>query len=57
MFIQKIQQKFSDKIRSIRGNPKIVARSFALGSFIGVSPLVGMQVLFSLLLSVIFRLN
>jgi short-subunit dehydrogenase/uncharacterized protein (DUF2062 family) len=57
MNFRKIQEKFSTRIRSIKGNPQQVARSFALGSFIGVSPLVGMQVLFSLLLSVIFRLN
>ena len=57
MNFRKIKEKFSARIRSIKGNPRQVARSFALGSFIGVSPLVGMQVLLSLLLSLAFNLN
>jgi short-subunit dehydrogenase/uncharacterized protein (DUF2062 family) len=57
MFIQSFYRKLTTKIRSFRGNPRQIARSFALGSFIGVSPLVGMQVLISLGLSLLFRLN
>lgn len=45
------------KLQKLKGNPVQLARSFALGSFIGVSPLVGMQVLLSLGLSFLFRLN
>lgn len=45
------------KIQKLTGNPRLIAKSFALGSFIGVSPLIGMQVILSLFLSGIFHLN
>jgi len=55
--MNKLINILKNKIRKLRGNPKVLAKSFALGSFIGVSPLVGMQVLISLFLSGLFRLD
>lgn len=52
-----IFRRFKRKILNLQDSPEKVAGSFALGSFIGVSPLVGMQVIVSLLLSFLFKLN
>lgn len=40
-----------------KGSPKKIAISFAVGVFLGFSPLYGIQILMSLLVSFIFRLN
>lgn len=45
------------KIVRLQGDPRKVALGFALGSFIGVSPLIGMQVLICLGLSTLFRIS
>jgi len=55
--MKKLKQRLKRKIQELIGEPKIVARSFAMGSFIGVSPLIGMQVILSLLLAGIFRMS
>jgi hypothetical protein len=55
--MNKLKKRLSEKIQKLTGEPKIVARSFAMGSFIGVSPLIGMQILLSLFLAGIFRLS
>lgn len=52
-----LRMRFSQKIQKLAGEPQTVARSFAMGSFIGVSPLIGMQIMLSLLLAGIFRLS
>ncbi|MEI6575183.1 MAG: SDR family NAD(P)-dependent oxidoreductase [Bacteroidota bacterium] len=51
------KRKLLKKIQNLTGNPRRIAQSFALGSFIGVSPLIGMQIICSLFLSGIFHLN
>lgn len=55
--MKKFKKRLLEKIRNLVGKPEIIARSFAMGSFIGVSPLIGMQIILSLILSVIFRLS
>ena len=55
--MKRIREKIRNKIRQLKGDPKNVARSFALGSFMGVTPLVGMQILISISISWIFRMN
>ena len=55
--MKKLKKRLTGKIQSLIGEPRIVARSFAMGSFIGVSPLIGMQVILSLALAGIFRLS
>lgn len=57
MKLTRISGTLRQKIHRMKGNPRQLARSFALGSFIGVSPMIGMQVLISLGLSFLFRLN
>jgi short-subunit dehydrogenase/uncharacterized protein (DUF2062 family) len=52
-----LKKRLTEKIQKLAGEPKTVARSFAMGSFIGVSPLIGMQIMLSLLLAGIFRLS
>lgn len=49
--------KLRQKIIQIQGEPKNIAMSFAMGSFIGVSPLIGMQIILSVALSFVFRLS
>lgn len=51
------RDRLRNKIEKLKGEPKKLAKSFAVGSFIGVSPMIGMQVLISLLLSWIFKMN
>jgi len=55
--MNKIKKRLIEKVQKLAGEPKTVARSFAMGSFIGVSPLIGMQIMLSLLLAGIFRLS
>lgn len=55
--MKRFRKKFSEKIRAIGGNPVKTARSFALGTFLGVTPLVGLQVITGLLLAFFLRLN
>lgn len=55
--MRKLKKRLTDKIQKFIGEPKTVARSFAMGSFIGVSPLIGMQIILSLFLAGIFRLS
>lgn len=44
-------------IFSIQDEPKTVAKGFALGSFVGMMPIPGFQVLVSLSIAALFRLN
>jgi hypothetical protein len=53
----RLKGRIIDKIRQLQGAPEKLARSFALGSFMGVSPLIGMQILISVILSWIFHLH
>ena len=53
----KVKKRLKEKIQNLIGEPEIVARSFAMGSFIGVSPLIGMQIILSLLLAGLFHLS
>ena len=53
----RLKARIIDKIRQLQGAPEKLARSFALGSFMGVTPLIGMQILISIILSWIFRLH
>lgn len=53
----KLKERLRKKVQKLQGAPKKIAGSFALGSFMGVSPLVGMQILISIGLSWIFHLN
>jgi len=55
--MKKLIKRLVDKIQSLIGEPKMIARSFAMGSFIGVTPLIGMQIIISLTLAGIFRLS
>ncbi len=55
--MKKLKQHLIRKIQNLIGEPKTVARSFAMGSFIGVSPLIGMQVILSLILAGLFHLS
>ncbi|MEI6749801.1 MAG: DUF2062 domain-containing protein [Bacteroidota bacterium] len=55
--MKKLKKRLTEKIQKLIGEPKTVARSFAMGSFIGVSPLIGMQIILSLFLAGIFRLS
>ncbi len=51
--LQKIYQRF---IR-IRGNPREIARGFALGLFIGFSPTMGVQIVVAVFLAALFKWN
>lgn len=55
--MKRLKQHLRLKIQKLIGNPETIARSFAMGSFIGVTPLIGMQIILSLTLASIFRLN
>ncbi len=44
-------------IFSIQDEPKIIAKGFALGSFVGMLPKPGFQVLVSLSIATLFKLN
>ncbi len=55
--MKKLKKRFVEKIQKLIGEPRLIAKSFALGSFIGVTPLVGMQIIISLILAAIFRLS
>jgi len=55
--MRKLKKRLTEKIQNLIGEPKIAARSFAMGSFIGVTPLIGMQIIISLSLAGIFRLS
>ncbi|PKP03376.1 MAG: hypothetical protein CVU11_08555 [Bacteroidetes bacterium HGW-Bacteroidetes-6] len=50
-------QKVKSRIAGLKGKPRNIATAFAMGSFIGVSPLVGMQIILSIILSFILKLN
>ena len=45
------------RLFTLKGDPKIVARGFALGSFIGMLPFPGFQMLISAAIASLFRLN
>ncbi|MPM12524.1 hypothetical protein SDC9_58877 [bioreactor metagenome] len=49
--------RLREKIIRLKGDPVKIYRGFALGSFIGVSPLIGMQVLICLGLSTLLRIS
>ncbi|MCK9204725.1 MAG: DUF2062 domain-containing protein [Bacteroidales bacterium] len=55
--MRKFKKRVTEKIQNLIGEPKIVARSFAMGSFIGVTPLIGMQIVICLSLAGIFHLS
>ncbi len=57
MAVKKLKKRLVDKIQTLIGEPELIARSFAMGSFIGVTPLIGMQIIISLTLAGIFRLS
>ncbi|MHC1706335.1 MAG: SDR family NAD(P)-dependent oxidoreductase [Bacteroidales bacterium] len=53
----KLKEKLNQKIAKLQGDPKQIARSFALGSFMGVTPFVGMQILISVSLAFLLRMS
>ena len=55
--MRNFRKKFVEKVRALGGNPVKTAKSFSLGTFLGVTPLVGLQVLTGLLLAFLFKLN
>ncbi|MFB6317453.1 DUF2062 domain-containing protein [Saccharicrinis sp. FJH54] len=50
-------RKTIHKILAIKGEPKTIARGFALGSFIGMLPIPGFQLLVSLGLAALIKVN
>jgi len=50
-------KKLKTKLFSMKGSPTYIAKGFALGSFIGMMPVPGFQVLISLALAPLFRVN
>ena len=52
-----LQQIKTHKIFALNGTPDYVARGFALGSFIGMLPIPGLQVLVALFAASIFKGN
>ncbi|PKP19861.1 MAG: hypothetical protein CVU05_10400 [Bacteroidetes bacterium HGW-Bacteroidetes-21] len=55
--MKSFKKQLSEKVLKLAGEPKMVARSFALGSFMGVTPLIGMQIIISILLAWILKLS
>jgi short-subunit dehydrogenase/uncharacterized protein (DUF2062 family) len=55
--MKKLKKRLIEKIQKLKGEPKIIAQSFAMGSFIGVTPLVGMQIIISLFLAGILKIS
>ncbi len=45
------------RLFALKGEPKIVAKGFALGSFVGMLPFPGFQMLISATLATFFKLN
>ncbi|QGY44536.1 DUF2062 domain-containing protein [Maribellus comscasis] len=45
------------RLFSLKGEPKVVAKGFALGSFVGMLPFPGFQIIISATLASFFRLN
>ncbi len=45
------------RLFTLNGEPKVVARGFALGSFVGMLPFPGFQMLISATLAAFFRFN
>lgn len=52
-----MMRKTFHKILSLKGEPRTIAKGFALGSFIGMLPIPGFQMLLSLLIATIIRVN
>ncbi|MFB6340627.1 DUF2062 domain-containing protein [Saccharicrinis sp. FJH62] len=52
-----MMRKTLRKILSINGEPKTIARGFALGSFIGMLPIPGFQMLVSLAIAAVIKVN
>jgi uncharacterized protein len=50
-------RKTLKKILAIQGEPKTIARGFALGSFIGMLPIPGFQMLVSLSIAALIKVN
>lgn len=55
--MKKLKKRLLEKIQKLTDELKIIARSFAMGSFIGVTPLIGMQIILSLFLAGVFKLS
>ena len=53
----KTQLKIWKDIIFLKDEPKIIARGFALGSFIGMLPIPGFQMMLSLAIASLFKLN
>jgi uncharacterized protein len=49
--------KIFKSIFTIQDDPKLVAKGFALGSFIGMLPIPGFQLLVSLTIAALFKIN
>lgn len=45
------------RLFTLKGEPKVVARGFALGSFVGMLPFPGFQMIISAALATFFRVN
>jgi uncharacterized protein (DUF2062 family) len=52
-----VKMKGFKRLLTIKGEPRHVAKGFALGSFIGMMPIPGFQMLVSLLFASIFRVH
>ncbi len=55
--MKKLRETLRKKLEVLQGNPRRIARSFALGTFMGVTPFIGMQIMISVLLSWLLNLS
>lgn len=54
-FFKAVRQRLIGRLAAIKANPHQIASAYALGFFLGTTPLVGFKVWIALLLSTIFR--
>ncbi|MBN1820638.1 MAG: DUF2062 domain-containing protein [Prolixibacteraceae bacterium] len=53
----RLKNKSFGKLLNLKGNPENIARGFALGSFIGMMPVPGFQMIISSFIAAILRWN
>ncbi len=53
----KSMNKIKLKLLKLRGDPQRIARGFAIGTFVGMIPLPGFQVLISVTIAALFKWN
>ncbi|MCG6188796.1 DUF2062 domain-containing protein [Maribellus maritimus] len=57
MKTENVKRNGVKRLFSLKGEPKVVAKGFALGSFVGMLPFPGFQMIISATLASFFRLN